>query len=85
MRLIKTNDGMIGLDLDSKTEVIWPETRSMVYSIGWHSMYHKHRMPMDKWITEVDTTIDIMTSRGDDIAVMGDRGNLLWTTQSNEE
>lgn len=84
MRIITTNDGLFGLDLDSKCEVIWCHNRSELSNIGWHALSRTHRISKPEFDTELNTAIDIMRARGDDVAVFGMRGKLLWTTQTED-
>lgn len=80
MKLIKTNDGLFGWLINGR--MIWCDTRSELYTIGWASAMRG--IHIDSFKTEVDTAIDIMSSNGDDIAEFGIRGTFMYTTKTEE-
>ena len=85
MRLIYTNDGLIGLDFDKSSSVIWCESVEQAVSL-MHSNYHKLPDPPSKEAIRKDIAyaIDYMARTGDTIAEFGALGSFMYTTKEED-
>ena len=84
MKLIKTNDGLIGWMMDGK--MIWCDTRVELYSIGWaHVAPRKDAEEYTEFCKDVDYAIDTMTAQNDDQAEFGVFGPFMYTTKNQGE
>jgi len=81
MKLIKTNDGLIGWMLNGK--MIWCATQQELISIGWHHVApRKDEAEYPEFVKDVAYAIDTMTAQNDDEAHFGVFGTFMYTTKS---
>lgn len=85
MKLIYTHDGLIGVDFDKASDVIWCHTVEEAINLV-HSNFHKLPDPPSKEEIEKDVryAIDHMARTGDTIAEFGIFGSFMYTTTEPE-
>lgn len=80
MKLIVTNDGMMGWVVNGK--MIWCSDRSELDSIGWSNvarMYGINQMQRHEFIKEVDYAIDHMAKSNHSVAHFGVMGTFIYS------
>lgn len=84
MRVIYTNDGIIGLDFNKKANVIWcsqPEALEIMWSqFGKHNQFTKDHIAKD-----LAYGIDYCAKTGDDVMHFGCLGSFMFTTKTNRD
>lgn len=84
MKLIKTNDGLIGWMLNDK--MIWCSTQQELISIGWaHVAPRKDQGEYPEFCKDVQYAIDHMTQQNHDEAHFGVFGTFMYTTSQEEK
>jgi len=78
MRLIKTNDGLIGWK--NSDYVVWCSNMQEVYNIGWIQIGRiKSLDEKQNFREEVNLAVDMMTSLGHSMAHFGVLGNFIYS------
>ncbi len=80
MKLIHTNDGMMGWVIDGK--MIWCSDRAELNRIGWSKaarMYELNSMKRHEFIKEVDYAIDTMAKSNHSVAHFGIMGTFMYS------
>ena len=82
MKLIKTNDGLFGWNLNGK--MIWCDTRAELNTIGWHHVATRND---PEWYTsfvrEVDCALDTMRMRNHSMADFGVFGSFIYSSEED--
>lgn len=82
MKLIKTNDGLFGWNLNNK--MIWCNTHAELYSIGWHHVATRND---PEWYTsfvrEVDYALDVMARQNHTMAEFGIFGSFMYSLEED--
>ena len=90
MKLIKTNDGMIGLDFDPKCDVIWVDSVEEALPIMFAQFRHMYTSSDGKAVKEVianDLTfaLDHMAKNNHSIATFGICGSFMWSEKEKHD
>lgn len=83
MRLIKTNDGLFGWNLDGK--MIWCDSRAELNTIGWnHVARRKDPDELADFCREVSYALDHMARMNHSIADFGVFGTFMYSTSDED-
>ncbi len=82
MRLIKTHDGMIGLQI--KEKLIWCDSPAEAVPIA-AAHYQRMEVTAEMIASDIHLALDIMASNGDTIAEFGVFGSFIYTTRENDQ
>ena len=80
MKLIKTNDGLFGWNLNNK--MIWCDSRHELISIGWaHVAKRKDLGEYENFCKDIAYALDYMTLVNHSVAEFGIFGSFMYTTE----
>jgi hypothetical protein len=85
MKLIYTNDGLIGLEFDKHSNVIWCHTIEEATNLMHANFQRMHEPPTKQEIEkDIRYAVDHMARTGDTIAEFGVFGTFMFTTTEPE-
>ena len=84
IKLVKTNDGLIGVDIGTHSEVIWMAKVENVIHIVQQHYNRPNAYSQEKIAREVHLAIHTMNATNSNIAVFGIAGSFMYPTKSEE-
>lgn len=85
MKLIYTNDGLIGLDFDKDSDVIWCNNVEEATNLMYTNYQHMHEPPTKQELEkDIRYAIDHCAKTGDTVAEFGIFGSFMYTTTEPE-
>lgn len=84
MKVIITNDGLIGLDVDKDCDVIWCNNQAEALNIMWSVFGPRQQFTKEEVAKDLAYGIDYCHKTGDDVIEFGCLGSFMYTTKSEE-
>jgi hypothetical protein len=84
MRIILTNDGLIGLDFDPKCDVIWCSNQAEALDLMWGHFGPRQQFTKEEIAKDLAYGIDHCAKTGDTIIEFGVLGSFMYTTKEEE-
>jgi hypothetical protein len=84
MKIIVTNDGLIGLDIDKQSDVIWCHNQDEALAIMWSVFGPRQQFTKEEVAKDLAYGIDHCRKTGDDVIEFGCLGSFMYTTKSEE-
>ena len=82
MKIILTNDGMIGLNIDGK--VIWCNNQAEALNIMWSVFGPRQQFTKEEVAKDLAYGIDYCAKTGDNEIYFGVLGSFMYTTKEEE-
>lgn len=83
MRILLTNDGLIGLTIDGK--VIWCHNQAEALNVMWAVFGKRQQFTKDEIAKDLAYGIDHCAKTGDNIIEFGVLGSFMYTTKEEDQ